>query len=263
MVKHGICLVTGATSGIGASFANHFAQEGYDLIVTGRRIEKLDELASSLRSRHGVSVDVVTGDLSNVDDRSSLVDLAGKTGIEVLVNNAGFGAQTAYPGGDQRVFEDMVAVHVTAPMELTRAVIPQMTANRKGAIINVSSLAAFTPLPTAAIYSGTKAFLVRFSECLHLELRDRGIRVQALCPGLTRTDFHRRIGMADEDRRDQWIVRWMDAEEVVRRSIRCLESGTVVCVPGFWNRVTCALVNLLPRSLYYGIIEVFRDRLSV
>ena len=155
----GICLVTGATSGIGAAFARHYAQQGYHLIITGRREEKLQSHADSISASCGVPVEVVVGDLADESFRRSLLELiAVRDDIAVLINNAGFGSGMPYPEGDPQIFSDMIAVHVATPVELVRAVVPQMIRNGKGVIINVASIAAFAPVPSSAIYNATKAF---------------------------------------------------------------------------------------------------------
>ena len=257
MKKNGrVCLVTGATSGIGEAFSRHYAQQGYDLVITGRREEKLRDNADSISTTYGAEVHVVVGDLSDASCRKALLELiAGRDDIEVLINNAGFGSGLSFPEGDIQVFSNMIAVHVSTPVELVSAVVPQMTRNKKGIIINVASIAAFTPVPGAAIYNGTKAFLVRFSESLYMKLRDRGIKVQALCPGFIRTDFHRRIGIEDEKRRNRGIITWMDVDAVMRSSAHCLERDKVICVPGFWYKVIYAFVRALPKPLYYRLIS--------
>ncbi len=248
-------LITGATSGIGAAFARYWAACGYNLIITGRRAHALNGLAETISAASGAGVEVFVGDLADAGDREALVELiTARDDLEVLINNAGFGSSTRYPGGDLQVFREMVAVHIQAAVELVYAVVPQMTERGSGTIINVSSLAAFAPLPSSAIYCGTKAFLVLFSESLAAKLKHGGIRVQALCPGLTKTDFHRKIGMADAQRKNHAFVRWMEADDVVRLSIRCLRSHNVICVPGFWNKVTRMVVSLVPRRLYYRVV---------
>ncbi|MEW5807723.1 MAG: SDR family NAD(P)-dependent oxidoreductase [Acidobacteriota bacterium] len=169
-----IAFVTGATSGIGASFARRFAREGYNLIITGRIKNKIEAFAEELRKNYSVAVDVIIAELSNDEDVKKLIDtIQSNQYIEILINNAGFGT-------GKLIFEDeidnhvnMVKTNVIAPMLLTNAVLPQMFHSEKGTIINVSSLAGFFPAPVDATYSAMKAFLTNFSESLFIQLRGR------------------------------------------------------------------------------------------
>lgn len=249
-----VALITGATSGIGAAFARKLASRGYDLILTGRRREKIKALADELEKAYHVAVDLVIAELSAPEQVEELVQKIKATpDLDVLVNNAGFGASGSFVEGQIEGHETMIGVHVLAPVKLTRAALPVMMARGKGAIINVSSLGAFTPLARNTLYGATKVFLSFFSEALHLELAGSGVRVQALCPGFTRTDFHAKLGIEDANRRDQGPIRWMSADQVVDISLRDLARGTVVCVPGFWNKLITCAVGLLPRRLYYKL----------
>jgi short-subunit dehydrogenase len=250
-----VALITGATSGIGAAFARRLAGLGYDLIVTGRREEKIRALAGELEEAHHVAVEVVIAELSTPEQVEELVQKIKATpNLDVLVNNAGFGVASGnlaeVPIEDQ---EAMIQVHVLATVKLTHAALPAMVARGKGTIINVSSISAFVPLARNTLYGATKAFLSFFSESLHLELAGTGVRVQALCPGFTRTDFHAKLGVEDAKRRDRGPIRWMSPDQVVDASLHELERGTVVCVPGFWNKLITCSVGLLPRWLYYKL----------
>jgi short-subunit dehydrogenase len=250
-------LITGATSGIGEAFARRFAHQGYNLIITGRRKEKINRLAHDLTQTCAVNVEVIISELSNPGDVDALAQKVRDTeNLDILVNNAGFTTKRYFLHEDREGQEKMVQVHVVTPMKLTYAALPNMIAQGKGAIINVSSLGAFTPFPTTATYSGTKAFLVVFTESLHLELAGTNVKVQALCPGFTRTDFHERIGMDKSKQKNVGIIRWMSPEKVVHISLRCLKKNKVICVPGFWNKVLrFATHKLLPRSLYYKSVS--------
>lgn len=251
-----LCLITGATCGIGESFARHFAQQGFDLIITGRRRQKLEAVADSLSTTYNVKVETVVAELGDASDRQSLMDLASqRDNLEVLINNAGFGSRNPYPNGDLEIFRKMVAVHVLAPIELIDSVTAKMSKNGSGIIINVSSLAGLAPYPFSSIYCGTKAFLIRFSESLHMRLRDRGVRIQVLCPGLTKTDFHHKLGIADSKRRNRAFVRWMSADAVVRSSLHCLSKNKVLCIPGFWNKLLYFLASAVPRRAYFRILS--------
>jgi short-subunit dehydrogenase len=248
-------VITGSTSGIGAEFARRFAAEGYDLILTGRRAELIQQLASELTQKYGVSVETLLVELS---DEPAVADLAKKlkeTNVQVLINNAGFGINQLFYEGDLDSYEQMVKVHVRAPMALTYAVLPGMLASGSGTIINVCSEAVFVPFRKNAMYTATKAFLKSFTECLHMDLLNSGIRVQALCPGLTHTDFHEKLGMDKSRQRDHGMVHWMSPEEVVNGSLHDLERGSVVSIPGFRTKALVFMLGLLPRRTYYRVLS--------
>lgn len=253
--KRPIALITGATSGIGEAYARRFAPQGYDLIITGRRKEKINRVADEIELACAVDVEVIIAEFSDPEDVDALVQKVRNTeNLDILVNNAGFATKRYFHNEALEGQQNMVQVHVLAPMKLTYAALPNMIAREKGVIINVASLNAFDPLPTATTYSGTKAFLTAFSESLHMELAGTGVKVQALCPGFTRTDFHERIGLHRSKQKNVGIIRWMSPEKVVDVSLTCLKKDRVLCVPGLWNRLLLFwLVKLVPRSLYYRI----------
>jgi short-subunit dehydrogenase len=232
-------LVTGASAGLGAEYARQLAAAGTDLVLAARRQDRLEELARGLRDKHGVGVEVVPADLST-DDGVARIEraLAADPALDLLVNNAGYGGRTGFVKGETADHLDMVRVHVDAAVRLTKAALPGMIARGRGAVINVASIAAFSPF-SGAMYSGTKAFLVMFSDALQTELRSKGIAIQALCPGLTHTEFH---AVADIDKAIAPGPFWMTAEKVVRISLRRL-GRAVVCVPGQKNRVIAFLMR--------------------
>ncbi|MBN2077823.1 MAG: SDR family oxidoreductase [Spirochaetes bacterium] len=248
-------LITGATSGIGRAYAERFARMGYDLVITGRRKRVIDEAARAIRKNHGVSVKVVIAEFTaEAGVRAVLDAIRREKNLAVLVNNAGYGIDGLFadlPIGDHL---DMVKVHVTAALRFIHAVLPGMIERKKGAIINVSSLGAFAPSPINGIYGGSKSFLNVFTESLHLETRRHGIRVQALCPGFTVTDFHNKMGVEEEVRGNR-MIHWMNPEKVVEISMRCLEKGKVICIPGLRNRFLRALIAVVPRRFYYRVAE--------
>lgn len=254
-----IAFITGATSGIGAVFARRFAREGYNLIITGRRKAIIQHLADDISKSYNVNVEVVIAELSNDDETDRLVNkIKDNENIEVLVNNAGFGIGELFDEDIIKKQENMVKVHIISTMKFINAVIPNMIRKKSGIIINVSSIASFLPLSGNGVYSGTKAFLNNFSESLYLKLKDRGISVQCLCPGFTRTDFHKRMGYSDKDLKNRGIVRWMSAEDVVEYSIKCLKKNRVICIPGFWNRMIVLILTALPKTLYYKIVNAVK-----
>lgn len=248
-----LALVTGATSGIGAAFAAALAAQGHDLLITGRRREVIEQAAAAISARHGVEVEVIIADLSLPADVAALQErVRGEARLSVLVNNAGHGSPALFLEDSADGLAAMLRVHAEATVRLCHAAVPRLAASG-GAIVNVASMAAFLPSPLAVMYAATKMFLVSFSESLAMSVRDRGIRVQALCPGLVRTDFHERLGLDRVLLRDRGPVRWMSAERVVALSLDALERGTVVFVPGLLNRLLLACTLALPRRLYYRL----------
>ena len=250
-------LITGASSGIGAEFAMRFASLGYDLIITGRRKEHLERVAGEIRSTYGRTVTITLGDLADARHLAELTELIRSSNdIEVLINNAGHGLKKHFVDDETPDNSDMlIDVHLRAALHLMHAAIPGMTARRRGTIINVSSIAGMSPTASDPTYGATKAFLTFFSEALHLVLRERGITIQALCPGFTWTNFHEKLGMPKERQTHRGILRWTTPERVVDASLKGLEKGRVVCIPGFLNKVAMTIVALLPRKLYYRIMK--------
>jgi uncharacterized protein len=250
-----IAFITGGTSGIGAEFSRRFAQRGYDLIITGRRKELIMARAEELRNTYKVNVEVIIAELSNEQDLLMLVDVIKKhDNIEVLINNAGFGLLRPYWKDEIINQETMAKVHIMAPIKLMYAVLPQMLKNQKGYIINMSSLASFLPIPRDAMYSATKQWHNSFMQSMHIGLRDKGIKVQVLCPGFTRTDFHQKMGLKHSELQNRFILRWMQPSQVVDYSLRKLnKKNKVIVMPGFWNRFTRRLVGIIPSRLYYTI----------
>jgi short-subunit dehydrogenase len=254
--------ITGATSGIGEVFARRFASDGYDLIITGRREDKIGALAEELTSSNGIHAEVVIAEFADPDDVHKLVQIIMNTdNLSVLVNNAGFGTEATYfHEGNLEVYVNMVTAHTTAAMQITHAALPGMISRGEGIVVNVASVAAFLVFPRSHVYSATKAFLNFFTEGLHMELEGTGVKVQSLCPGFTKTDFHPRMGWDKSRMRSRGIVKWMSAEDVVETSLEYLEKNKAVCIPGFWNRLFVRLLPLLPRKLYYRIAVGTRDR---
>jgi len=240
----GTALITGASAGLGAEYARQLAAAGTSLVLVARRLDRLEELARELRARHGVAVDVIQADLSTEQGMEAVAGrMAASPAIDLLVNNAGYGGRTGFARGEIADHLGMVRVHIDATLRLTRAALPGMIDRGAGAVINLASVAAFSPF-SGAMYSGTKSFLVMFSQNLRAELRSKGIVVQALCPGMTHTEFHEVAAF------DKAIVPkpfWMTAEDVVRISLRKLGRGTI-CVPGARNKVIAFLMRCPPTA---------------
>jgi uncharacterized protein len=256
-IKNSVAVITGATSGMGAEFARRWAKEGYDLVITGRRRDLIGELAAEITRMSNVKVEVVISELSDEADLKVLVDrVKGIANLEVLVNNAGFGIAEPFSKVDLDLADKMVKVHCMAPMRLTQAALPAMIRRGTGYIINVSSTLAIMMMPYQSVYSASKAFVKNFTEVLAMELAGTGIKVQALCPGLTRTDFQSRLGkQAQEHEKDIPKDAWMTPQEVVEASLKDLESGKVLCIPGFTNKIMCELPVVMPSSWYAGMMK--------
>jgi hypothetical protein len=248
-------LITGATSGIGREFAERFAAMGYDLIITGRRRNIIEKAAKEISHKSGVNVSVILAELSEDVGVRKVLKAIEKTGrIDVLINNAGFGLGELFYNETIENHLKMVRVHIDAAVRLTHGVLPGMLKSGSGIIINVSSLGSFLPTPYISIYGGTKAFLNIFTESLHIEMRRKGIKMQSLCPGFTRTDFHIQMGIEEEIKKD--VKHWMTPEEVVSCSMKALTKGKVICIPGFRNKLMRLLPVILPERLYYWLISL-------
>jgi short-subunit dehydrogenase len=238
-------LITGASSGIGAEFARQLAAQGYDLILVARRGERLSALAADLQDRHGITAEPLVADLSVAEDVERVAArLAELSNLALLVNNAGFGISGSLALAELQNQLDMLNVHVVAAMRLSHAALPGMIARGTGGIINVASLAAFMALPREVNYCATKAYLVTFSQALAAEVRRKGVRVQALCPGFTITEVHDEPDRPGAGREGFPRFLWGSSQAVVADSLLALDRGQVVCVPGFVNQ----MIRLLTRT---------------
>ena len=255
-----VAFISGATSGLGAAFARHFAQQGYDLIITGHPDDKISLDVEELKIKNNVSVEIILADFANENDVVRTEEIIKKNKeIDVLINNAGFFFGKPFWQNDIRSLESMVKVHICTPVRLILAALPNMTKNGKGAIINLSSLVSFMPVPQDAMYSATKLFINSFMESLHISVKDKGIKVQVLCPGFMRnTNFHKRAGMKLSERKNWEILPWMEPENVVKISVRNLrKKNKVIVIPGFRNRAIKFIISILPRPLYYRFATKF------
>jgi len=250
-------LITGATSGIGAEYARRLAAAGYDLIITGRRAEKIKALAEELSDSCGSVVDVVLVELSDSTQVDDFIESIKDRNINLLVNNAGFGTTKFFSHEPIELYEKMINAHILAHMKIVYAILPEMINKGAGTIINVSSAGAFLPSPKTAVYSGTKAFLVAFTESLHMELEGTGVQVQVVCPGLTKTDMHVRLGIPENRVIDWGPFQWISPQEVVECSLRCLKKKRVLCLPGRLNKMQVFMRRLVPESLYFKTTNRF------
>jgi uncharacterized protein len=251
-----LCLITGASAGIGAAFAEYMAQMGYDLALTARRGEKLEELAAKLSEKWGSVCIIIPADLSKpgaVDLILNEIALKGRV-IDAIVNNAGYGLVGAYHNTTWSDQADFIQTLLTAPCELVHKTIGGMRARGFGRIINVASLAGYIPGgPGHTLYNAVKASLIKFSQSLNLENRDTGVHITALCPGFTYTEFHDVNGMRDSMSKMPKFV-WQDAMTVVKIGFEAVEANRPTEVCGFINKAIAVFVRIIPESLAIGIL---------
>lgn len=241
-----LALITGASAGIGAVFARRLAGRGYDLLLVARRADRLAERARELEGAHEVRVEVLAADLSTDEGLARVEErIRGLENLEMLVNNAGFGTKGFFHEAPAEGQDRMHRLHVLATERLCRAALPGMVARRRGAIVNVSSVAGFFATPASVSYSATKAWMNVFTEGLWLELKMLGspVRVQALCPGFTYSEFHDVMGV---DRGRVARSLWLDADFVVGESLRGLDRGKLFVVTGWRYKLLVALSKILP-----------------
>jgi uncharacterized protein len=255
-----VAFISGATSGLGAAFARHYAQQGYDLIITGHPQDKISLDIRELKRKNDINIELILADLASENDVKRVEEIIKKTKeIDVLINNAGFFFGKAFWKIDVTSLENMVKVHISTPVRLILAALPNMISNSKGTIINLSSLVSFMPVPQDAMYSATKVFSNSFMESLHISFKNKGIKVQVLCPGFVRnTNFHERAGFKLSGLKNWDILPWMEPENVVKISVRNLrKKNKVVIIPGFRNRTIKFIISVLPRPLYYRFATRF------
>lgn len=234
----GTVLITGASSGIGAEYARQLARRGHGLVLVARRLERLESLARELQEQHRVAVELLAADLAEEAGQAAVERrLQALPVVEGLINNAGFGSGGLYHETKAHKQMAMIQVHVMAPARLIRAALPGMVQRRRGFIINVASIAAFAMVPTSAMYSSTKLWMVGFTRALVAELEGSGVRIQALCPGFTRTEFHDTEEYRNFNRKVIPGFCWMTAQDVVAQSLRAVERGSGVFIPGWFNRL--------------------------
>ncbi|NED95791.1 SDR family oxidoreductase [Phytoactinopolyspora alkaliphila] len=236
-------LVTGPTAGIGLAFARKLAARGFDLVLVSRDADRLSSVADELRAGHGTAAEVLPADLAS--DTTAVEERLRDTArpVDFLVNNAGHGLRKPFLANDIADEEGLLDVHVRAVLRLTHAVLPGMIERRRGAVVNVSSVAAWVPRGT---YSAAKAWATSFSEGLASQVDGSGVRVMALAPGFTRTEFHERAEMSMSGL-PSWL--WLDADKLVDAALRDLNRGKAVSVPGAVYKAAAAALPRLPRRL--------------
>lgn len=259
MPSRPLALITGASAGIGAEFARQLAASHHDLLLTARRTERLQALAEELQSAHGIKCLTVSADLSQADGPQQVMTAANAAGrpVDILVNNAGYAIAGHYHRTEWADQARFLQIMVNAVCELAHRALPGMRAVGRGKIVNVASLAGIAPGSAGhTLYAASKAFLIKFSESLAMESAAHGIRVQALCPGFTYSEFHDVVGTRDiVSRLPSWM--WMRTDQVVAFSLRELDrpGAAVMAVPGRVNRLIALLSRKLPYQQAYRLTE--------
>ena len=244
-LSRGTALVTGATAGIGHAFARQLAAAGHDLVLVSRTRDRLEKLAAELEERYAVDVEVVVADLG---DREQLATVEARLAdparpVDLLVNNAGFGLRHGFLDNPIEQEQYLLDVLVTAVLRLTHAALTSMVGRGHGSIVNVSSVAGYLRRGT---YGAAKAYVTSLSQWADLTYRDRGVRVMALLPGFTRTEFHARIGVAP-DSAPAWM--WLDVDRLVAEALRDLDRGRTISIPSKRYKALAAVARCTPSSL--------------
>lgn len=256
-VGTGVVLITGASSGLGEAFARAYAARGRDLMLVARRLERLEALAAELTTKHGVFALAVRCDLSAFGAEASVMSQVAEAGrhVDVLVNNAGFSIPQSFAAVPWEAQRDFLMTLVVSACGLAHAVLPGMIERGGGAIINVASLAGFAPGAAGhSLYPGAKSLSIKFSESLDAEYRAAGVKVTAICPGFTQTEFAAANGTKDVMDASPRLF-FQTAEQVVETAIRANEAGKVVVIPGWHNKLAWLLMRLLPDPLVRAVIR--------
>jgi uncharacterized protein len=238
-------LVTGASAGIGKALAEELASGGTHLVLTARRRERLEKLAESLTAKHKILTEVLVADLAETNAPEKIFSFTRELGmeIELLINNAGFGQYGEFPRVEKQRLLDMVQVNCSAVVHLTRLYLPEMVARRRGDVLILASTASFQAVPYISTYAATKAFDLLFAEGLAEEMKPHGIRVCALCPGSTESEFHIVAGQEKFKRGAE------TAEKVARAGLRALAAGKSYVISGLGNYLGAQGERLVPRRL--------------
>jgi short-subunit dehydrogenase len=238
-----VALITGASAGLGAEFARQLSRKGHRLVLAARRKGRLDSLARELGNARAVAIDL--SEAGAVRALTSDLEAAGEQ-VDLLVNNAGFGLRGRFADLDARRQREMIDLNCGALTDLCGAIVPGMIERRSGGILNIASTAAFQPGPNMAVYFATKAFVLSFTEALHEEMKGHGIKVSALCPGPTRTEFGEVAGIETLGQFDRLA---MEAEPVVRAGLAGLQANRAVIIPGAMNKAGAWSTRFAPRSV--------------
>jgi short-subunit dehydrogenase len=236
-------LVTGATSGIGESYSRLLAAKNYNIVLVARDLPRLQERAAALEAKFGISTHVIQADLATDEGCLRVEKYIAENQVDVLVNNAGFGTSKAFTMSTLEVEQQLLDVLVRTPMRLMHVALPLMKARNSGIIINVSSVAGYI---AGGTYSASKSYLTVLSESLNTELSATNVKVSALCPGFTRTEFHQRGKMSMKGLPN---FMWLNSDRLVEQSWRDALKGKAVSVPGWQYKLLVLIVETMPRSI--------------
>ena len=256
MSQKKICLITGASAGIGAAIAREYARLGWDLALTARREEPMIELAKDLKQSFGTTSHIFALDLFEPDATENLMGRLDKKNLRIdgLVNNAGYGHPDQYLDSDWSAHANFLQLMLRAPCELTHALAPNMKENGFGRIINVASLAGHIPGSRGhTLYAAVKSFLIKFSQSLNLELEPYGVHVSALCPGFTYSEFHDVNGTREGVSKLPDFM-WMDADDCAEQGVEACERNRAVFIPGGVNKSIAVAARLLPDRIAMGLM---------
>ena len=246
----GTALITGASTGIGAVYADRLAERGYDLILIARKQQLLSKVADTLSTKTGRRIETLAADLTKTEDLHKIENvLKTNSAISILVNNAGFGSIKPVIESPVEEMENMIELNVTALTRLTLAVLPAFLERKSGAIINIASIVALTPELLNGVYNGSKAYVVSFTQSLFKELKDKGVQVQAVLPGATASEFWERAGVGGLQNVPPDML--MSAEAMVDASLAAFDQGELVTIPslpdvGDWEKFEAARLALGP-----------------
>ncbi len=249
-------LITGASSGIGEKFARELAAKKTNLVLVARSQDKLEQLARELTEQYQIQTEVIVKDLTEVAAGQAVFDAVQAKGlfIDLLVNNAGFGDYGTFSDRPLNKQMAMVQLNITAVVELTGLFLPLMQQKSSGAIINISSIAGFQPIPYMSVYAATKAFVLSFSEALWAENKDLGVKILAVCPGPTESEFFNRADFPDSATGSNGMT-MASAEQIVQETFKALnKKQSNVVTGGFANQMIVNLPRLVPRDLLVNVV---------
>lgn len=257
-----LTLITGGTSGIGAEFAAQLAAKGSNLVLVARDQQRLDAKADELRTRFGIEVETLEADLATEEGLAAVVARVNDTErpIDMLINNAGFGSKGSFLDNPASVHEEMLHVNGRAVLTLTHAALSQFVPRDSGGVLNVSSVAGYTPgYRSSATYGATKAFVTAITEGLAPSLEGTGVKISALCPGFVRSNFHKRAGI---DMTKMPKILWLEPDDVVRDGLRGYEAGEVIIVPSIQYKLVVLATRLLPRVIVRRTFKIIGNKTS-
>ncbi|TAK96944.1 MAG: SDR family oxidoreductase [Aquabacterium sp.] len=251
-------LITGASAGIGATFARQLAARGHDLLLVARRRDRLQDLANELARQHQVQCEVLSVDLASPGATATVMAHLDRLGwrIDFLVNNAGLSGHSKFAASPWAPLAGEIQLMMSTLTELTHAIAPGMIERRWGRIINVSSLAALSPPGESLLYSAIKSYVLVLSQSLDMEFKPHGVHVTALCPGFTHSEFHDVMGTRNTANRLPRVL-WQQPEDVVEEAIAAVTKGKPVCVPGRVNKFLTIVMRPMPLWMSYLMGRTF------